>query len=121
MHEQQVQDAQVHTSHLQQLLHVSAACAVIAVPSRAVVISRAIRIVFISFSSLGLNIQQILIVNQEEIGGRRSGGSVRSEHIVLSKEIHSDVMSGSHRMSSVCSAVREGPVTGVQRQVAAVF
>jgi len=50
---QHVQGAQLHSSHLQQLLHVFSACAASAVPVRAVAMSTVIRIFFIIFSCLG--------------------------------------------------------------------
>jgi hypothetical protein len=80
-HLQQVHGAHLHASHLQQLLHFSCACSASTVPERAAATSNDVRIAFMIFSLFNFNIFKHRQLNQEKIGGRRSGGSVLPSYL----------------------------------------
>jgi hypothetical protein len=76
-HLQQAQGAHLHTSHLQQPLHFSCAGAASTLPVRAAATNNDVRIAFMIFSLFNFNILKHRQLNQEKIGGRKSGESVR--------------------------------------------
>lgn len=79
-HLQQAQGAHLHASHLQQPLHFSCAGAASTLPVRAAATNNDVRIAFMIFSLFNFNILKHRQLNQEKIGGRKSGESVRPEY-----------------------------------------
>jgi hypothetical protein len=76
-HLQQAQGAHLHASHLQQPLHFSCACVVSAVPIRVIATNAVIRIVLIISPFRFQRFETLQQLNQEKMGGRKSGESVR--------------------------------------------
>jgi hypothetical protein len=76
-HLQQAQGAHLHASHLQQLWHFSCACVVSAVPIRVIATNAVIRIVLIISPFRFQRFETLQQLNQEKMGGRKSGESVR--------------------------------------------